>query len=275
MATRRIPISSSSTNSRRASQPAEPTRYASSLDAVFSFQRSAAFFGDNLQTGPSFVDKAHYPAAFDDDDDADDVEGRQAARWRQQDEDDELGDDEGEQTDDTAPMTQSREASVQAPWADGNGGSAATTGEVSPDSDSGPPSGLLVDTTTTRTGSSGLDAHALPPNAIARSAGASRGSHRRRADETSTTAAMTAGEASERSPLLARTRTRPGRDMFQVGGDSSSDYLSTGKAGDSSGIYSHDHASARRASVFSREVWKAKIEAHRGESTWGQTLFNT
>ncbi|GAA5871168.1 hypothetical protein JCM3774_006811 [Rhodotorula dairenensis] len=281
MATRRIPISSSSTNSRRASQPAEPTRYASSLDAVFSFQRSAAFFGDNLQTGPSFVDKAHYPAPFDDDDDDEDEDdvGRRPARWERQGEDDELGDDEGEQTDDAAPMTQARDAGARATWSapsatSGNDGSAATTGDISPDSDSGPPSGLLVDTTTT-TGSSGFDSHALPPNAVARSTGAVRPSQRRRAGETSTTASMTAEGASERSPLLARARTRPGRDMFQVGGDSSSDYLSTGKAGDSSGIYSHDHATSRRASVFSREVWKAKIEAHRGESTWGQTLFNT
>jgi len=31
----------------------------------------------------------------------------------------------------------------------------------------------------------------------------------------------------------------------------------------------------RRGSTFSRENWKAAIEEHRGESTWGQTLFNT
>ncbi|GAA5974462.1 hypothetical protein JCM11641_003230 [Rhodosporidiobolus odoratus] len=35
------------------------------------------------------------------------------------------------------------------------------------------------------------------------------------------------------------------------------------------------HLTARRHSNFSKEVWKQKIEEHRGESSWGQTLFNT
>lgn len=148
------------------------------------------------------------------------------------------------------------------------------TGYDSPDSDSGPPSGLLVDTAATTT------TDALPPNAVARYPNARTGQQRRREGEDKIAQVQ---EATEQSPLLARPRTRSrsrhnrNGDMFQVGGDTtgtSSDYLST-KAGDSSGLYSHGHAGSRRASVFSREVWKAKIEAHRGESTWGQTLFNT
>jgi hypothetical protein len=269
MATRRIPISSSSTNSRRASQPAAdpPTRYASSLDAVFSFQRSAAFFQDNLQSGPSFVDCEHYPRPFDDDDDEDD-----AARYSGGDEDETSESvDQDERGGDTSASPRDAVAGTQESALGGSG----VTGYDSQDSDSGPPSGLLVDTATTK--SAGHDA--LPPNALARYSRS--GQQRRRAGEETT---AEAGEATEHSPLLARPRTRSrsrhnrNGDMFQVGGDTttSSDYLST-KAGDSSGLYSHGHghAGSRRASVFSREVWKAKIEAHRGESTWGQTLFNT
>lgn len=271
MATRRIPISSSSTNSRQASQPVEqPTRYASSLDAVFSFQRSAAFFQDNLQSGPSFVDREHYPRPFDDDDD--DEEGEDdAARYGGGDEDETSESlDQDERVGETSASSP-RDAAVARAQQSALGGSSGVTGDDSQDSDSGPPSGLLVDTATTT--SAGHDA--LPPNAVARYSRS--GQQRRRAGEETTE------EATEQSPLLARPRTRSrsrhnrNGDMFQIGGDTtttSSDYLST-KAGDSSGLYSHGHAGSRRASVFSREVWKAKIEAHRGESTWGQTLFNT
>ncbi|GAA5987394.1 hypothetical protein JCM10908_001938 [Rhodotorula pacifica] len=276
MTSRRIPISSSSAaNSRRpshAAAAAEPTRYASSLDAVFSFQRSAAFFGDNLQTGPSFVDRSRYPKPFDDGDDEEDDVGAPAAGGRPHwnamttDEDnDELDDDDGEEEAGTTSAASSRIVGHSGMTSSSRAG--PTTGEDSQDSDSGSgiPSGLLVDSSTATTTTTTNDS--LPPNAVARSG-------RRRHDG----AAATAG-ASERSPLLSRTRTRNNRngDMFQVGGDtsaSSADYLST-KAGDSSSgvIYSQDHA--RRPSVFSREAWKAKIEETRGESTWGQTLFNT
>lgn len=271
MATRRIPISSSSTNSRRASQPAaadHPTRYASSLDAVFSFQRSAAFFGDNLQSGPSFVDREHYPRPFDDDDDDDDDGNEAAHRGDGDDETSEVDQDESARG--SAASPRDAVARLQQSALEGSG----VTGYDSPDSDSGPPSGLLVDAAATTT------TDALPPNAVARYSTAHAGQQRRRAGEETTAQVQ---EATEQSPLLARPRTRSrsrhnrNGDMFQVGGDTtgtSSDYLST-KAGDSSGLYSHGHAGSRRASVFSREVWKAKIEAHRGESTWGQTLFNT
>ncbi|SCZ87353.1 BZ3500_MvSof-1268-A1-R1_Chr2-2g04819 [Microbotryum saponariae] len=40
-------------------------------------------------------------------------------------------------------------------------------------------------------------------------------------------------------------------------------------------ISGKNNAAARRLSIISSEAWSAAIEEQRGESTWGQTLFNT
>lgn len=76
MTSRRIPISSArDRNQQPAAQAPDGGRLQSSLDLVFSFSRSAAFFGENLPSGPSFVDPNRFPSprprTFSDDDDDD------------------------------------------------------------------------------------------------------------------------------------------------------------------------------------------------------------
>ncbi|KAK4052660.1 hypothetical protein OIV83_001947 [Microbotryomycetes sp. JL201] len=63
MAARKIPIN---TGAGQRQPPPSQTAWASSLDLVFSFSRSAAFFGDNLPSGPSFVDTQRYRRPGDD-----------------------------------------------------------------------------------------------------------------------------------------------------------------------------------------------------------------
>lgn len=225
---------------------------------MFSYQRSAGFLQQNLQTGPSFVDRSHYPRPYEDDEDDSDQEeqldvAEQERRWRERlDQEERVG---------------KRTAHDQANA--GAGAKAPDYGEPNTDSDSGgPPSGLLVDTdyaATTETGSSATDSHTMPPNTR-------YNAPRNHVHGHGKLDAAQVGELSERSPLLLeRTRTRNGSSGGGgADGGPSSSFLSVKSA---SGFHERDHA--RRASVFSREAWKAKIEEHRGESTWGQTLFNT
>lgn len=245
MTTNRISISSSPRGPRAPHFADEPSRIASSLDAVFSYQRSAGFLAESLRS--SHVDEAgnvRHPDYEDDDDDDVGSIAEQERRWRARLEEEDQDDDDEDRVGHTFSP-----ASAGSKHNDFWTTSVSQSYDSGAESDSGPPAALLVDT-------AGPDSrsHALPPNALGTSP-ASIGVHYNDLPDS----------AGERSPLLGRTRSRGA--MSQVGRPGAPSFLS---------VETNDSRAPRqrRSSVFSREAWKAKIEEHRGESTWGQTLFN-
>ncbi|GAA6019651.1 hypothetical protein JCM10207_006958 [Rhodosporidiobolus poonsookiae] len=189
----------------------------SSLDAIWSYSRSAAFYGENLPSHPSFVDDRFRPRH-------DTTTDEESALTTEDSRD-------GERTSD-----------AEEGWSEGEDGEEAMVRAWQPDGlERGP--------------SPARKPEQLPPNA--RRAPFSTAQHRGLspawADSPSTATPSTA-DADEHTPLISSTPRRP--------------------AG-YSGELLEPSSRARRPSTFSKEVWKARIEEHRGESSWGQTLFNT
>ncbi|GAA6060680.1 hypothetical protein JCM10212_005062 [Sporobolomyces blumeae] len=292
MTSRQIPIAS---NHRTPAQPA-PTPFRSSLDLVFSFSRSAGFFGENLPSGPSFVDAERYRPAGYGLDDEDDSIGPASGHERET-------TTASEDRDDT--LTDGGESYAEdedAAWrVDG------LAGEDAP----GVPSG-----TTRGRGPAGEQ---LPRNAVA---GRTNVSSRR---QSPTKVSISAGQSpTAPQSILAQSRQRPAsppplpgfgpasqplRPQWQGSRATERTPLMAPQSAPNPSYLGHSppdsvpfprrtaavdaalanhHAlngrkgshgsratSRRRGSTFSREAWKAAIEEHRGESTWGQTLFNT
>ncbi|GAA5922690.1 hypothetical protein JCM3775_006101 [Rhodotorula graminis] len=259
MTSRRIPISSTTRQPQQGTAHAEGA-IQSSLDLVWSYSRSAAFFGENLPSGPSFVDPSRFPRALDD---ADDVDSAGRPTDRATTTDDNTDDDPDHDHDE--PWSGEDELDEGAHHAfDGleQGGAAGGAAAATPGG-----------------------REQLPPNAVGRGRTASR------RVSTATQEHGQAGAtwrdkpaADERTPLL------PGGGGLT---SPSSSHLSPFDAAEGSTIAYRDDGQEyavhpavaavragggrRRASTltFSRAAWKAAIEEHRGESTWGQTLFNT
>ncbi|GJN90176.1 hypothetical protein Rhopal_003175-T1 [Rhodotorula paludigena] len=241
MGSRGVPISSSSRQQQQQQHAAHAnTAFQSSLDLVFSFSRSNQFFGENLPSGPSFVDADRFPRSpartYDDDDeraagpgaDDDEVGPRRSS-------DRDRTDDEAEDTAHDAEDWEGDEldGAVQ-PW-DGLGTSPSSARRAS---------------------------EQLPPNAVVRGRTPQR---QPRDEEQPVTGDLKllsrtrAAQADERTPLL----------------DSAHDSAAAQHALESgASIAPHPRAldevkrTGRRRSTFSREAWKAAIEEHRGESTW-------
>lgn len=162
MTSRRIPI-------QQPQQPAQTQNTgfrSSSLDAVFSFQRSAQFFGENLPSAASFVDPSRYPRPDDWSSDEDDEEydedeevavGGRGRRPRRR----EMS--EGTEDDEESEVTDGQEPSSSEAWH-----------------------------------STHDETEQLPPNAVARGGGSRRAS--------AAGWSGVASPASERSPLLAAPR---------------------------------------------------------------------
>ncbi|GAA6043589.1 hypothetical protein JCM8097_005271 [Rhodosporidiobolus ruineniae] len=195
-------------------QQAPPPHPPSSLDLLFSYSRSAGFYGENI---PSFVDRHRRPGHLDQ---STDEEG--AITGEGEGEGTTTDDHEGETDDDEHGWGHAdEEGLLEGHWDErGRGGAGPTA----------------------------FPGEQLPPNALP-------------ARRTSSTKPLHPSPlhppppATETTPLLRPPAPSPGPRV------SSAPPSST--------------PSARRPSTFSKENWKARIEEHRGESSWGQTLFNT
>lgn len=263
MTSRRIPISSArDRNQQPAAQAPDGGRLQSSLDLVFSFSRSAAFFGENLPSGPSFVDPNRFPSPrprtfSDDDDDDEGLNGGPTGA---------VSSDRGHATTTTTDDTDDDHEHDDEPW----------SGDELDEGAHHSFDGLEP------RGAPGAAREQLPPNAVGRG----RTSSRR--VSTATRHPDSAAEAWRDKPVAADERTPllPGGGLTSP----SSSHISPYEATEGSAIAFRDDghdavhpavaaikgsSGRRRASTFSREAWKAAIEEHRGESTWGQTLFNT
>ena len=229
-----IPIAS------QGQQRPAPTTFQSSLDIVFSFSRSQAFFGENLPGEPSFVDRVNFRRPGQDDESSiapsasDDREETSDEEWSG----DEL-DEQGIQSWDTDEQLPSNAVGREARRSRRSRGSARPFSQ----SDSSVPSDLPYSHPSTNS------SHLLPPTS--------------------------ASAPDERSPLISNRLSptsisdtgRPGRGPQQLRAANLSDH--TKQQG------FQDRPSNRRLSIISSEVWQAAVEENRGKSTYGQTLFNT
>lgn len=163
MTSRRIPIQ----QPQRPAQTQNTGFKSSSLDAVFSFQRSAQFFGENLPSAASFVDPSRYPRPPDD--------------WSSGEEDEEEDDDEEEAVGGKGRRARRREMS-----------------ETTEDEEESEVTDGHEPSSSEAWHSTHDEAEQLPPNAVARGGGS------RRASAAGWNG--TAVPASERSPLLAPFR---------------------------------------------------------------------
>ncbi|GAA5897381.1 hypothetical protein JCM5296_004148 [Sporobolomyces johnsonii] len=284
MSSRRIPISSSQ---RQPAPAPSNTAFRSSLDLVFSYTRSAAFFGENLPSGPSFVDSDRYrrPGFPQDEENSftgaegegdDSTVGRGESDW-------------GRTTDaDTEGITTS----------EGEGDGEGWSG----DDLAGGDDTLLV--------GGRWDREQLPRNAVVRpppppiprqmhvrhessadsigvpSPQAVRSFFRDRSPPphpppgSSPTSApfrsgWTGSPSTERTPLLTPSYSPPDSVPFpRRTAEVTAALASHAKRTSPVNAAEEGRTTQRRPSTFSREAWKAAIEEHRGESTYGQTLFN-
>ncbi|GAA6050742.1 hypothetical protein JCM3770_006603 [Rhodotorula araucariae] len=238
MTSRRIPISA-----HQQQRPAEPaqdnTPFQSSLDLVFSFSRAAGFFGENLPTGPSFVDRDRYPHPTLD---GDHLAESSTREWS---DGEPVGDGEGADGHDDDEPWSGEEPDPGAPLWDEGGAS------------------------------QGRPREPLPPNALP------RGRSARRVSRGAAPALEHLPKSAWRDqpPPTERTALLPPSPSSSPYGSAAHASFADAVADDEgpplSGITRIRSSGKRRASTFSREAWKAAIEEHRGESTWGQTLFNT
>jgi hypothetical protein len=203
------PISSRTPHSSRPSHHHQSTTTdhpPSSLDLLFSYSRSAGFYGENLPHAPSFVQAYRRPG-----------HDRDAT-----DESEAITTEEGEGGTTTDDLTEGEvEGEEGVEWSDDDGNFLH------------PP---------------WADDAQLPRNAVVTRPAAP--ATRRESVQTAWTGetpSSTATETGETTPLLAPIDPPSGSAA----------------------------ARGRRPSTFTKEVWKARIEEHRGESSWGQTLFNT
>jgi hypothetical protein len=245
LATRRIPIS------RPPSQPAAGV-FTSSLDIVFSYSRSQAFFGENLPSGPSFVDSNRYRRpGFPDDGDSSTTAPSDRDRDASEDRDESIATSEEEWSGDELD-----EQGIQ-PW----------------DNDGPPrreqlPSNAVVNNrrgrrTTSAARPRSTDGSPAPSDRLPYT-GPSGSSHLLHANLSDAN--------NERSPLIARRPIVPASsppDPTSFPGHTAT-LSAQGRH-----LASSDDFISRRLSMISSDAWKAAVEEHRGESTYGQTLFNT
>ncbi|GAA5896104.1 Avt1p [Sporobolomyces salmoneus] len=289
MTSRRIPISRTQSHSaqRPAPDPSTTTPFRSSLDLVFSFSRSAGFFGENLPSGPSFVDRERYrPPNYDDDEteESEGGEGEAEARGSSSHERETTGGTESEEY----------EAEEGESYTNGLGGEVPNwaPGEEEETSSSSAERGL----------NARAEAEQLPRNAkrnqphpavptrsiLSSSPGGSSlndflTSPPRTSSELSLPLHATFNdlEGQERSPLLStRRRSSQGQNQRPKSYGSLLENPSQLEWGhyldiNGNGLEEAPRKRLRRPSTFSKEAWKAAIEEHRGESTWFQSLFNT
>ncbi|GAA5849235.1 hypothetical protein JCM8547_006489 [Rhodosporidiobolus lusitaniae] len=185
----------------------------SSLDLLFSYSRSAQFYGDNISSAPSFVERSR-------------LHGRPDLDATTTDEESAIATGDGTTTDEREGDTTTDDLEDEGEgWSEEEDGAAILQAPWHSDGEH------------------------LPPNAISRPAASPR---RREGSQTPQPGAA----ADEQTPLLGV----PPSSSVPSRPSSAPPVASTGQ---------------RRPSTFSKENWKAKIEEHRGESSWGQTLFNT
>lgn len=257
MAARKIPITSN-TQQRTTAAP-QPTAWASSLDLVFSFSRSAAFFGENLPSGPSFVDSAKFrrPGSTGNDNDSSIAPS------------DDRGDDSGLATSDDEEAGWSGGEDMDDHDWDNNQQPDARREQL--------PSNAIVNTRKSprrsraqRDRSHSTSDSPGSPSRLSRSA-PSQSSH-------SMLSPPSHSPPSERTPLVSTQRLSPTSGPSR---DGTGRYKSARGQGHRSSspqmrqISGKHRTSSRRLSIVSAELWKEAIEENRGKSTWGQTLFNT
>lgn len=244
MAARKIPIAGQ--------KPGQQTAWASSLDLVFSFSRSAAFFGDNLPSGPSFVDSHRYRHPGQNDD-GDSSFGGPSDRDREASEEREesiatTSDDHwsADETDGQAPDSWDKDPTLQR-------------------REQLPPNALLAPTSKRRPGKARSRAEAGPSYGSSPKHGAESG----RTPESRTRA------ADERTPLIPSGPKSPSVNGEQRKLKASIPRQISAENSAGRSAKSPMSSSVRRLSIISSEAWQAAIEENRGQSTWGQTLFNT
>lgn len=281
MTSRRIPISSSSRDQRRSlSNPStrdghatgaaargdatrdQTTPFRSSLDLVFSFSRAAGFFGENLPSGPSFVDDQRYrPPNYVETDD--ELEESDAVNDEDDFDDDQDEYDRGGAVDEVQDLEEGDDDDGDI---DARG---AATSEQLPRNAvrrvAAPPRAPILASPTRpiEAPPRPVSYDSLPP--------AQRDSRRphRRQHLGYGTIERVASPPREPSGATSPKRLEPG---FQPEQPRRRMSLSSSSI---AGVPATTTARARRASTFSKEAWKAAIEEHRGESTWFQSLFNT
>lgn len=247
MAARKIPIA----GQRPAPSTAPPTAWASSLDLVFSFSRSAAFFGENLPTGPSFVDSQRYrrPGGFPDDGESS-IAPSDREREASEDRDESVA-----TTDDEAWSGDELDGGVIQSW-----------------ENDGPPVREQLP-------SNAVAHHARRPRRSRGSARPATQSESPAPSEPPYSAPSThssshllppsSSSPNERSPLISRpTSSSADRTPLLLRAANLADHTKQHHT-------SPEHFANRRLSIISSEVWQAAVEENRGKSTYGQTLFNT
>lgn len=275
MSSRRIPISSNQRPTQQSQQQQRTqagdttTPFRSSLDLVFSFSRSAGFFGENLPTGPSFVDQDRYRpqgyGGFDDDQDSSN-EARGASHERdpttstngEEDTDDHLEDEVDVTSSSQEELDQDHLNQPQQPRTGGEQLPRNAKGSFLQPRKQQQPHSILVANPST----------SPPPQPQPQPSPSLTSS--------SLHAQFLPQPATERTPLLSQPsslsdstphpHSHPQHGIIRG---------RKGSIGGTSSLGGGGGARQRRGSTFSRENWKAAIEEHRGESTWGQTLFNT
>lgn len=249
MAARKIPI----TGQRPAPST---TAWQSSLDIVFSFSRSAGFFGENLP-GPSFVDSQRYRrAGFPDDCDSS-IAPSERERDASEDRDESVA-----TTDEDWSGNELDEGVIQ-PW----------------DQDGLPqreqlPSNAVVNNPRRSRRSRG----SARPASQGDSTAPSDPSYSIPSTQSSANHLhLPSPAADERSPLISNRLSptsisisdapRPSRTPLLLQAANLADHTKQHTT--------PEPLSNRRLSIISSEVWQAAVEENRGKSTYGQTLFNT
>lgn len=252
---RRIPISSSRPPVAGANRQPHPA-WQSSLDLVFSFSRSAAFFGSNLPTSPSFVARYRRPGFPDDEESSATAPSDREA--------------EGRTTSDDGTRGEESIASADEDW------SADEIDERALSWDNDAPLSLREQ---------------LPRNAISNTNNCRKSSRARAGSQPSTSEAGSFPESqllqpppqpkkTERTPLLSR-QSSASDDAYNPTTPTQFRRVPLHSAA----LLSHTNSQKpplrrassanRRLSIVSAEIWKEAIEENRGLSTYGQTLFNS
>lgn len=289
--------------------------WASSLDIVFSFSRSAAFFGENLPSGPSFVDSTKFQrptgsanAASGGTGDGGTESGPSAGDSRRRrrrgggedsstahtttdDDDDEEEDDSdedvGEHSDDWAGAQGLDEAAIDS-WED-------HVGLPSQHSHEQLPSNAILPTTARRGRGPGRQtsrgtARPRIPSAVPRGAESSASSFDSSHNQLSRSMPSFSSQSNANS-LLSPPQiglggaAQPGERTPLVSSQRSQRLSPTFAPTTRPPRFSR-HLSdpllaggsptkSRRLSIVSAELWQEALEETRGKSTWGQTLFNT
>lgn len=256
MTSRRIAITTPRPPPQTAANRANPA-WQSSLDLVFSFSRSQAFFGSNLPSSPSFVARYRRPGFPDDEESSITAASDRDAEGRTTSEDRDEHDGSIATSDEEWSEDELDERAIQS-W----------------DQDAPPvreqlPRNAVASKKGRRSARQGRSSDASPSPS-------ERGSLSVPSSYTSVTQV-----ANERSPLLARDTTKAQTPHFSPP-DSVPFPRRTSLV--SAALLSHAKANRptapltfaqRRLSIISSEAWEEAVDEKRGRSTYGQTLFNT